>query len=349
MKVLREDTLEQAVARDAEKLAFNGDVESTLDRAYKTALKNKKLGTSNYDNILLVGGQGVGKTARATSWAQRNGINLVYVDAKSLDETDLGGALAPDLKNGKAVKLSTDTLDLLDKPNSVLFLDELNRARPNIRGTLLSLINDHYIYDAHNESGKRKFPNMLFTIAAINPPNMSFTNVDKLDPAELGRFRQIQVIANKKQHLSYLESEFDKNIATAQKDGDTELVTELQREKALAQKILTDKRFDYDGEEEEYNADQAGYTSLSPRTFTNTLFTSDGTKKDFIDTAKTVFMPETVAKLENILADYKDIDDKANSVFKDENGEEVVPGFAKKQENAWDKIMNSGILDAKTR
>ena len=345
MKVLKEDTLENAVARDAEKVTFKGDIEAALDRALKVARDNVTLGESEYDNILLIGGQGVGKTARATSWAKERGINLVYVDAKSLDETDLGGALAPDLKNGKAVKLSTDTLDLLDKPNSVLFLDELNRARPNIRGTLLSLVNDHYIYDAHGEGGRRSFPNMLFTIAAINPPNMAFPNVDQLDPAELGRYRQVEVVANKRQHLGYLENKFDKNIKAAQKAGNDQLAKELTGKKALAQKIVSDKRFDYDGEQEEYEAAQAGFPSLSPRTFTKALVASDGTKDDFLNIIQTMFVPETVSKLEQILSDYVDVDDKANSVFKTDDGEEVAPGFAKKQNSLFDTLMSSGILD----
>lgn len=345
MKVLKEDTLENAVARDAEKVTFKGDIEAALDRALKVARDNATLGESEYDNILLIGGQGVGKTARATSWAKERGINLVYVDAKSLDETDLGGALAPDLKNGKAVKLSTDTLDLLDKPNSVLFLDELNRARPNIRGTLLSLVNDHYIYDAHGEGGRRSFPNMLFTIAAINPPNMAFPNVDQLDSAELGRYRQVEVVANKRQHLGYLENKFDKNIKAAQKAGNDQLAKELAGKKALAQKIVSDKRFDYDGEQEEYEATQAGFPSLSPRTFTKALVASDGTKDDFLNIIQTMFVPETVSKLEQILSDYVDVDDKANSVFKTDDGEEVAPGFAKKQNSLFDTLMSSGILD----
>lgn len=345
MKVLKEDTLENAVARDAEKVTFKGDIEAALDRALKVARDNATLGEDEYDNILLIGGQGVGKTARATSWAKERGINLVYVDAKSLDETDLGGALAPDLKNGKAVKLSTDTLDLLDKPNSVLFLDELNRARPNIRGTLLSLVNDHYIYDAHGEGGRRSFPNMLFTIAAINPPNMAFPNVDQLDPAELGRYRQVEVVANKRQHLGYLENKFDKNIKAAQKAGNDQLAKELAGKKALAQKIVSDKRFNYDGEQEEYEAAQAGFPSLSPRTFTKALVASDGTKDDFLNIIQTMFVPETVSKLEQILSDYVDVDDKANSVFKTDDGEEVAPGFAKKQNSLFDTLMSSGILD----
>ena len=345
MKVLKEDTLENAVARDAQKVTFKGDVEAALDRALKVARDNAILGESEYDNVLLIGGQGVGKTARATSWAKERGINLVYVDAKSLDETDLGGALAPDLKNGKAVKLSTDTLDLLDKPNSVLFLDELNRARPNIRGTLLSLVNDHYIYDAHGDGGRRSFPNMLFTIAAINPPNIAYPNVYQLDPAELGRYRQVEVVANKRQHLGYLENKFDKNIKAAQKAGNDQLAKELAGKKALAQKIVSDKRFDYDGEQEEYEAAQAGFPSLSPRTFTKALVASDGTKDDFLNIIQTMFVPETVSKLEQILSDYVDVDDKANSVFKTDDGEEVAPGFAKKQNSLFDTLMGSGILD----
>ena len=58
-----------------------------------------------------------------------------------------------------------------------------------------------------------------------------------------------------------------------------------------------------------------------------------------------MFVPETVSKLEQILSDYVDVDDKANSVFKTDDGEEVAPGFAKKQNSLFDTLMGSGILD----
>ena len=346
MRVLKEDTFEQAVARDADTVKYTGDIEKALDRALKNAIRGKKYGSKSFDNILLIGGAGIGKTSRASSWADANNLNLVYLDAKSLDETDLGGALAPDLQKGKAVKLSTDTLDLLDEPNSVLFLDEYNRARPNIRGTLLSLVNDHYIYDAHQEHGMRKFDNLLFTIAAINPPNASFANVDKLDPAELGRFRNIHVYADKRQQLSYLDNYFDKQIANAQKENDAEAVKEYQGMKAISQKILKSSQFDFDGEEEEEEANLADRPSCNPRSFTKALEASDGTKDDFIEIFEQECGETKVPVIKNILADYKDIDDKANSVFKDDKGEDVAPGFAKKEDSIYDILHKKGLVSA---
>ena len=351
MRVLKEDTFEQAVARDADVVKFKGDVEEALDEALENAEDAQITGSTEYDNILLIGGAGVGKTSRARAWASLNHINLVYLDAKQLDETDLGGALAPDLKKGKAVKLSTDTLDLLDKPNSVLFLDELNRARANIRGTLLSLINEHYIYDAHQEGGLRKFDNLLFTIAAINPPNAAFANVDRLDPAELGRFRSIHIYADKKNVLDHLNDVFNKEIektqnSNAPEDKKNKILKKYEGRKNIAEIILKNSQFDFDGEEEEEAANLADSPSCSPRSFTRSLTASNGTKDDFIKKFKQECGEAKVPVITSILANYKDIDDKANSVFKDDKGEDIAPGFAEKEDSIFDRLVKNGTISA---
>ncbi len=130
-----------------------------------------------------------------TDWARKNGINLVSKKCATMDETDLGGAMSPDTENkGVAQRLTTDDFDSLDKPNSVLFLDEYNRARAEVRTPLMELINNHIIPDNRHASGNRFLPNFLFTIAAINPPNGRY-NTDEMDDAENTRFSHVNVIA----------------------------------------------------------------------------------------------------------------------------------------------------------
>ena len=158
--------------------------------------------TSNitWPNVLLVGGAGVGKTARVKAWAKKRNVTIVLKLASSLERVDMGGVQTP-IKvtdqdgNDKyvAARLSPIEFDALDDPNSILFLDEFNRANQSVRGAMLTLINDHLCVDASSQSGVKEL-DFLFTVAAINPGGgMSDYNTDELDAAERSRFRTIKV------------------------------------------------------------------------------------------------------------------------------------------------------------
>lgn len=352
-KKLNEDTFGGAVERDAQQLnatpaavGAKGDVEQALDRALKTNQRMLKRGRREFMNILLVGGAGVGKTSRVRAWCQENGLNMYALDCKTLDTTDLGGAIYPvmddDGKNGKAVKLVTSMLDQLDKPNSVLFLDEYNRARSDVRGTLLTLVNDHVLTTPGVEGGERFFPNMLFTIAAINPPNAAFQNVDELDPAEQSRFFQVNVIADNRNQLRFLEKEYKKEMEIAEEEGDMEEYTEVSGRLKLAQTLLKDRRFSFDGDEEEAEAARDHTAILNPRSLTKALEICDGTKEDLLAVWDSQCNPKKKPMVELILENYTDVEDKANSVFKDSNpfGDEEI-GFKKKEPSLWDTISKN--------
>lgn len=102
----------------------------------------------------------------------------------------LGGIVARSSKNpAVATRLgTTEMADTLDKPNSVLFLDEYNRAKTEIRGAVLTLVQNHLVYDPESDSGYKFLPNFLFTVAAINPANTNYKGAKELDPAEKSRF-----------------------------------------------------------------------------------------------------------------------------------------------------------------
>ena len=174
---LNEDTLEQAVKRDTEKAASEIDnevvvtdhkkssIEKALDKLLKVNKRQVKNDGDEFVNLLLIGRAGVGKTAIVKSWAKENGINLISKDAKTLDPTDLGGVVARDADNpNKATRLSNSEFDKLDEPNTVLFLDEYNRAPSDVRGSLLTLVNDHMVNDETSPSGWRKLKGFLFPL-----------------------------------------------------------------------------------------------------------------------------------------------------------------------------------------
>lgn len=346
--MLNEDTLGAAVERDAKELNAevqqikNGDVEDALDDALEANMLEKEFGGNEWVNVLLVGSAGIGKTARAKAWCKKHGLNMYSVDCKTLDTTDLGGAMFPvlsdDKRSGKAIKLPTDMLDQLDKPNSVLFLDEYNRARSDVRGTLLTLVNDHELITSGVEGGIRYFPNFLFTIAAINPPNASFDSVDELDPAELGRFGRVDITADVRNNLQYLTNLLTGKINKAKEIGNHKAEMRFSGQLAIATKLLKDRRFEFDGPEEEARCKINQVSALNPRSLSKLLTDCNGTKDNFLAKWNKYCNPDKKQLVELILSDYTDIEDKANSVF---NVDDSQIGFKKKEKTAWDDISSA--------
>ena len=167
----------------------NGVIEDALDLALDRNLdeldymEDDPNHRPRFQNVLLIGEAGAGKTARVKAWARKNNINLVTKLASVMDQTDLGGAPVPDANREHIIRLSTKEMDALERPRSVLFLDEYDRAIKAIRGTLLTLINDHEITD---KESTRFIPNFLFTVAAINPADENY-DTDEIDTAENDR------------------------------------------------------------------------------------------------------------------------------------------------------------------
>lgn len=270
-------------------------------------------------------------TSICRAWAKANGVNLVEVRGSTLDPTDIGGLFAqPEKGATRAKKVATGIFEPLEQPNSVLFLDELNRASTPVRNALLELVNSHYLPDPNNPQGGQLFlPNFLFTIATINPPSGDY-NVTPLDPAESSRFRNVQLTADNKYILKYLEKKYTEEAAEARKAGDEEAALESDGRKKLAQTLLNSNKFAFDDREELIAGQDALdylYHPLNYRSLTELLDTSDGTKQDLLDLWSEIVNPRKKNVAELILANYKDVEDKANAALADGTESEV---FAKK-------------------
>ena len=100
-----------------------------------------------FQNVLIYGLAGFGKTAKVKAFCREHNLNLFECDAKSLDIATVGGIPYPktDPKTGEITQspIGSRYWDGLNKPNTVLYLDELNRTGPAVRGSLLTLINEH--------------------------------------------------------------------------------------------------------------------------------------------------------------------------------------------------------------
>lgn len=350
IKKLNEDTLDQAIKQEVKTTAKKmdagqvvdwegpyGNVEEALDRALKNARRAIKHGRISGDNVLLVGRAGTGKTERIKNWAKQRGIKLHFTDVQSLDPTDLAGIIARNDENPKfATRLGNTEFHELDEPDTVLFLDEINRATPQVLGALLTLVQNHLIVDPTAPGGKRPLNGMLFTIGAMNPYNPAY-DVEDIDMAMRSRFGQIEVEGDNKFQKAFYERFLGKELKEAEEANDPEDIQIIKGQLHLAKTLMDSPLFRFDNDDEEAAAKDAGVSSLNPRTLTETLLACDGTKEDFLHIYLQKCNPAKYDMMEEILAEYMDIDDKANDALKygDDNP------FAQKQKSLWDEIGGS--------
>ena len=308
-------------------------IETVLDDALESNLEQHELGGHHFENVLLIGQAGTGKSSIVRQWAKDNNINLYEVRAAGMDDTDLGGAITPSGDNKTVVRLNSTEFDVLNRPNSVLFLDEYNRAPQTVRTQLLELVNSHVVPDSREPGGQRYLENFLFTIAAINPADANY-NTDTLDMAERTRFRNVDVVSEPKNLLGYFERKWQD---MADRATTPERKQRWLGRLSLAKALLSSREFTFDTKEDiEKTQDQGNGLALNSRTLENLLQGSNGTKEDLLKK-----WPEYVNNLKlnmakSILSNYKDIDDKANDALKAETQSTV---FSQTRSN-WDKIQD---------
>ena len=219
----------------------------------------------------------------------------------------------------RAQKVGTGILDQLDRPNSVLFLDELNRARPDVRAALLQLICDHVVQDFESDGGMRYFPNFLFTIAAVNPSGSAGYQTHELDSAEKGRFGSHNVTVEIGVIMNYLTDFFNKRAQVFEKNGNMAREAIERGRAELAKKLLSSPNFDFDtmeSEEEAREDDSWNGLTTSPRNLTLLLKDCNGKKADFIEKWPTHCNNLHLGNVKMALANYTDVEDKANDALK---------------------------------
>lgn len=291
-----------------------GQIENILDWALDYNLEQKEAGLNNYQNVLLIGEAGTGKSSRVKAWAKANNINLVTVRAAGMDDTDLGGAMGISKSGDTVQRLASTEFDDLNEPNSVLFLDEYNRAPKTVRTNLLELINSHEVPDPRVKGGQRVLDNFLFTVAAINPANANY-DTDVLDMAERTRFRNVNVQADPENLLNHLTKTLDHMIEVA-KTPERKLRAEGR--KALAQTLLApDSGLEFDSQEDvdKLKEEDPDGLALNARTLTELIMGSDGTKADLLNKWNEYTNRFKKADAKRILSNYVDITDKANAAI----------------------------------
>ena len=374
IKRLNEDTIDQAMAKEkaeraeAEVAAQNEvveeladeygmeiepwtdgtykDVEEELDRCLLAALRARDMDKISQRNLLLIGRAGTGKTERIKEWCKRRGITPVAIPAQGLQPTDITGIFGRDEDDPKhSSRLGNTEFYTLDNENTILFLDELNRATPEVQGALLTIIQNHQVYDPEQENKMKILRGMLFTVAAINPDSVDYT-VEEMDSAMLTRMGQLEVEPDVDYQLKYFRRLFGEQFEKYKSKGRKRGMKQAAGRMAIAEALLTDPNFSFDDPKQEREAKKMQKPALNPRTLTTALESCNGTKQDFIREFEKVCNPKRLDMIEMILNDYVDVDDKANDALKfgeksdslrKDNGNGTP--FAKKANTILDQIL----------
>jgi len=314
-------------------------VTRALQRSLTTAIRNRLsgLGRKDYPNIIIYGLAGFGKTSIVQSFcdAHKNaagdaGLHLFPCDAKTLDSATVGGIPYPKKNDetGETTQspIASDYWKNLELPNTILFLDELNRANARVRGTLLTLINEHKLpaYIEDPETGKVKnekfYENILFTVIAINPASDVFEGANPLDPAEVSRVvASIEQKPDIRDFLNLLDGIYGsiKNLTTLHPNIKMAYAGQYD----IARAILTDRSFSFDNADDVkaiYKRQRQGQVGnyLNYRTFFGILLNCDGTKNDYFDALEISGIQESKVQLiKNILATYTDKQTVGNQIF----------------------------------
>lgn len=367
---LKEDTASQAVNKadngvritiDSSDVKLFDLLDELLERNLEThninleLIKDGELPDKNFVNLLIIGVGGTGKTSMLEQWAHSRHINLVTKATSIMDEADLNGIPVAAMGDKSATRLGTSEFDSLDEPDSVLFLDEYNRGRATVRGTLLKLIQGHTIPDPSQPGSIKFINNLLFTVAAINPADPNYNIADPLDDAELSRFIiYVQGGADKYEYLDWITSTLKKRSEILQrvKSNDPRMKSADERLRAnenrlnLITHLINDSRFRFDDSDDidklhsNTSDDTLPQMLLSFRTLTQALYASDGTVDSFLYYYKQAANRDKYDLVKLILTPYKEKEDKANQALDKYRQKNVDKVFKSEAEVKADAVHN---------
>jgi hypothetical protein len=129
---------------------------------------------------------GVGKSQAVKQFADELGIKFLDVRCSQLDSTDFRGIPVPDMKDKVTRWIPPEFLPfkgmtMWEGTSGILFLDEINRARPDVLQAIFQLVLDRKVglYDLMDD---------WYIVAAGNHGDADGTDVIELDAALKNRF-----------------------------------------------------------------------------------------------------------------------------------------------------------------
>ena len=264
-----------------------------LDDCLANAMASYASGTHDGVDLLITGLPGSGKTGITKQWAKDRGVNLFYLNAKNDDLGAILNGFPVDSiekdENGnevhRVIRSFSKSLDALDKPKSVLFLDEFNRAAPKLRAVLLSLINEHVV-DGDGEDGFRHFNNLLFTVACINPSVPTDPGAMDLNDAEMSRFVDTMDWDSKVEDAQkYLVFHLNKLLDNLKPEDENYEFFYIRYNKILnlANALLSDYRFEFDSRDDLTDLFNDKAKMLNQRALTDALMSHGYSKDKFLN------------------------------------------------------------------
>jgi hypothetical protein len=176
-----------------------------------------KLAHLSNDAVLIEGKHGIGKSQQVKQYAKQNNYHLEELFLSHQEVGDLIGIPHTIEKDGESVTVWSKPvwLQRMEKANKegkhcVLFLDELNRAQPDVLQSALQLVLERQIHE-HKLPEKDGLKTLV--VAAINPADEY--QVLELDPALTDRFLYITVEPDTAEWLKYAR---EKNISRVIRD-----------------------------------------------------------------------------------------------------------------------------------
>lgn len=324
------------VPRPDSPIATKNRLTDALDDAFKASKNFRSLHINEVPNVLISGLPGSSKTASVYNWAAGK-VNILYVNAKNRDlGAFIDGYTVQDPNDPLHVTQATSSnLNGLDRPNSVLFLDEYNRqTNETVRASILTLINEHYVTGKEN-GGRHYFKNFLFTIVAINPAiGRADKGASALNDAEKSRFlyyvdnfdsdpetaadyfdKQYTALAKWFDAYGDLdEYEFEKKFAeqedivepAIEKMNRLEAIETLLRIQDLGKFIVKHSDFEFDKKEDTDTLFNTGKKMLNQRALSSSIAAAGGDANVFrrwVDN-NSGFLDDDIKMLDEILDDY---------------------------------------------
>ena len=153
--------------------------------------------TPSSQNIMLMGKHGIGKSRILEAYFEKKGAKVVTLFLGQMsDPGDLIGLPEKNEKTGKTDFMLPYWFPLDDQP-IVLFLDELNRARPEVLQTVMDLTLNRKLAGKSLPKGSR-------IISAVN--NGSEYQLTDLDPALVSRFNIYEFAPSIEDWINWAES-----------------------------------------------------------------------------------------------------------------------------------------------
>lgn len=152
---------------------------------------------ANGEVPMLVGHAGIGKTQSVKDLAAQTGRELHILMLSQMEPGDLLGLPVRDASANKTVYMRPDWFP--ETGNSIVFLDEINRAHESVRHAVMQLILDRRI-------NNHVLPEGTWIVAAMNPATEDYMVDDLSDAAFLDRFVWLKVTSNTNDYIDYLTS-----------------------------------------------------------------------------------------------------------------------------------------------